>query len=145
MNVKYKETIPEAKEYFNLFLSTGWNKQYKADQQELYNSLANSWHSLSAYNQHKELIGFGRIVSDGVLYAFICDMIIKPNDQKKGIGTIILNKLIQKCEGANIRIIWLFAASNKSEFYKKFGFLERPQNAPGMQLSLFKKRLQEYK
>ena len=34
----------------------------------------------------------------------------------------------------DIRVIWLFAAEGKSAFYKKFGFLERPVDAPGMQM-----------
>ena len=137
MNIEFKETLPESSEYYTLFQSTGWNDDYKADKRELYKAISNSWYSLSAYGQNKKLIGFGRIVSDGILYAFICDMIIDPLNQKQGIGTIILEKLIQRCRKSNIRVLWLFAASDKSNFYKKFGFSKRPGNAPGMQLNLF--------
>jgi hypothetical protein len=33
-----------------------------------------------------------------------------------------------------MRVLWLFSAKGKSAFYKKFGFLERPVDAPGMQM-----------
>ena len=133
---KFRETIPESSAYFRLFESTGWNQTYEADIKELCTSISNSWYSLCAYTDEDELIGFGRIVSDGVLYAFICDMIIHPAYQNQGIGSTILKKLVQRCKEANIRVLWLFAAANKSGFYEKHGFIARPLDAPGMQLSL---------
>lgn len=131
-----KEEIPESSPYFRLFETTGWNKGYEADEIELYKTVTNSWYTLSAYNNVGELIGFGRLISDGVLYAFICDMIINPDYQNQGIGSSILKRLIQQCKDKNIRVLWLFSASNKSNFYKKHGFEERPSTAPGMQLEL---------
>jgi N-acetylglutamate synthase-like GNAT family acetyltransferase len=138
MSIEYKETIPKSNEYYNLFQTTGWNDDYKADENELHRGISNSWYSISAYSHNKELIGFGRIVSDGVLYALISDVIVDPANQKQGTGSAILENLIQRCKKSNIRVLWLFAASNKSNFYKKFGFSERPGNAPGMQLNLYK-------
>jgi hypothetical protein len=35
-----------------------------------------------------------------------------------------------------LHLLWLFAVANKSGFYEKHGFVARPSNAPGMQLSL---------
>ncbi len=137
MNFELKESIPESGEYYNLFQSTGWNDDYKADEVELYKGISNSWYALSAYDQDKELVGFGRVVSDGILYALVCDMIVSPANQKQRIGTAILEKLIEQCKKSNIRVLWLFAASNKSDFYLKFGFAKRPEDAPGMQLILF--------
>ena len=130
------EHVPEASAYFKLFETTGWNESYTADKDELYKGLSNSWYCLSVYTEENELVGFGRLISDGVLYAFICDMIVDPQYQRQGIGSSILAKLIQHCKDRNIRVLWLFAASDKSGFYKKHGFEARPLNAPGMQLEL---------
>ncbi len=130
------ETIPDSVAYYKLFESTGWNQAYAVDSQELMEAISRSWYTVCAYNQEDELVGFGRVVSDGVLYAFICDMIVAPAYQNQGIGSTILKKLIQKCREENIRVVWLFAAAEKTGFYKKFGFVERPKNAPGMQLNL---------
>jgi N-acetylglutamate synthase-like GNAT family acetyltransferase len=136
INFTFREEIPESSKYHQLFETTGWNKGYEAEKNELHKSVSNSWYTLCVYNNENELIGFGRLISDGVLYAFICDMIIDPDYQNQGIGGSILKKLIQHCKIEKIRVLWLFSAADKSNFYKKHGFGERPSNAPGMQLEL---------
>ncbi|MDR0370946.1 MAG: GNAT family N-acetyltransferase [Prevotellaceae bacterium] len=87
---------------------------------------------VSAYSQN-ELIGCGRIISDGYLHAFITEMIIHPCYQRQGVGKNILNMLISKCFDADIRDIQLFCAKGKKEFYLNNGFAERSNDAPGMQ------------
>ena len=131
--IAYREQQPLAMDYDLLFETTGWNSIYQASPQELFQALSDSWYVLSAY-ENDQLVGFGRIISDGVLYALICDLIVNPASQGKGIGSTLLNKLIEHCRLRGIRVIWLFAAKDKSAFYRKFGFHERPADAPGMQM-----------
>jgi GNAT superfamily N-acetyltransferase len=76
----------------------------------------------------------GRVVSDGVLYGMIYDLIVRPSHRGCGIGTAILDKLIRRCRDAELREIQLFSAKGKAGFYRNRGFMERPQEAPGMQL-----------
>lgn len=64
----------------------------------------------------------------------IYEMIIFPEYQGKGIGKEILNMLVEKCKTNNIRDIQLFCAKGKREFYEKYGFVARQEDAPGMQL-----------
>jgi GNAT superfamily N-acetyltransferase len=133
VTIAYHQQLPPVTDYDRLFETTGWNKSYQASPQELHRAIADSWYVLSAY-ENDRLVGFGRIISDGVLYALICDLIVNPARQGQGIGSTLLNKLIEHCRTQNIRVIWLFAAKGKSSFYKKFGFFERPVDAPGMQM-----------
>lgn len=127
--------LPNQEEYYNLFTTTGWNKDYNLTPEELHKSIQSSWKHISVYSK-SILIGFGRIISDGVLHAIIVDLIIHPDFQKKGIGSIILNKLIQACKEKNIKDIQLFAARGKYGFYEKYGFIKRPLDAPGMDYKL---------
>ena len=131
--IAYREQLPAAAAYQQLFETTGWNQGYQADPEALYRAISASWYVLSACD-NDDLIGFGRVVSDGVLYALICDLIVKPSYQGQGIGSRLLEKLIEKCHLEKIRVIWLFSAKGTSSFYKNFGFLERPVDAPGMQI-----------
>jgi GNAT superfamily N-acetyltransferase len=131
--IVYRENPPAAAAYHQLFETTGWNQAYRAGADELNEAISSSWYVLSAYD-HNDLVGFGRVISDGVLYALICDLIVKPSYQGHGIGSTLLNKLIARCRVQQIRAIWLFAAKGKSAFYKNFGFVERPADAPGMQM-----------
>jgi len=133
MEIRYDEKLPDKDRFFELFLTTGWNDQYKLDEEELIAALKNSWYILSAYCSG-ELVGFGRIICDGVVHALILDMIVHPDHKRKGIGTKILNRMVEKCRSHHIRDIQLFCARDKISFYEKNGFVPRPANAPGMEL-----------
>ncbi|TDR23745.1 GNAT family N-acetyltransferase [Marinicella litoralis] len=123
--------IPSAKEYAHLFETTGWNQVYQASQDALHQAITNSWQAVCAYDD-KQLIGFGRVVSDGVLYAMIYDLIVHPDYRNRGLGTELLKNLLNACEAANIRSIQLFSAKGKVVFYEQRGFVARPADAPGM-------------
>jgi N-acetylglutamate synthase-like GNAT family acetyltransferase len=133
MEITYKNTLPESKEYFNLFETTGWNKDYQLSEEEVYQAIQNSWYFISAYEGEK-LVGFGRMICDGIMHALILDMIVLPDYQGRGIGSAILHHLLQKCKQHKIRDVQLFSAKDKSGFYQKHGFSQRPVNAPGMEI-----------
>lgn len=129
----FRETLPDIKDYWDLFQTTGWNQKYNFSIQDLFNAVQNSWYSISIYDSVR-LIGFGRVIADGVHHALIVDLIIHPDYQSKGFGSKLLDRLVSKCRENKIRDIQLFAASDKFTFYEKFGFEKRQDNAPGMQL-----------
>lgn len=132
MNIEYRSQSPTKERFTALFGTTGWNHQYGATPEELLRAVTNSQFVIAAYDG-EELVGFGRVVTDGVLHAMIYDMIVLPAYQNRGIGKHILNALVVKCREASIRDIQLFCAANKRRFYEKNGFEARPPNAPGMQ------------
>jgi len=135
MEIIYKGKNPGKNEYYKLFLTTGWNEKYKFTDEDLIAANKKSWYKVSAYHK-KILIGYGRIIFDGIYHALIADMIVHPDYQNHGIGKNILNKLIQKCRKNNIRDIQLFCAKGKAGFYSSSGFEERPFDEPGMQLKV---------
>lgn len=100
--------------------------------EELGRALKKSWYAVSAYSGDK-LVGHGRVISDGIHHALIVDMIVHPRWKGNGIGKTILEKLLKKCLKHRIRDIQLFCARGKMNFYRRFGFRERPSDAPGMQ------------
>lgn len=75
----------------------------------------------------------GRVISDGYLHAYINEMMILPAYQHQGIGREIVERLIERIKSYGIDDIQLFCAKGKREFYLKSGFIERPEDAPGMQ------------
>ena len=134
--MRYSESLPTSAQFYKLFDTTGWNEKYELSPDELYSALKNSWYTISAY-KNDQLIGFGRIICDGVAHALILDCIIHPDFQGKGIGKTIMNKLIKKCKEHKIRDIQLFSAKNKAEFYEKLGFEKRKSDSPGMGLKKY--------
>lgn len=132
MNIEFYSVVPTGEQFWELFQTTGWNENYELTSDELLQALHSSWYVLSAYDGEK-LVGFGRLVSDGILHAMIYELIVLPEYQGRGIGGEILSRLVEKCQGAGVRDIQLFCAHGKREFYEKRGFVARPEAAPGMQ------------
>ncbi|MBU0754636.1 MAG: GNAT family N-acetyltransferase, partial [Planctomycetes bacterium] len=98
---------------------------------ELRKALLHSWHRIAAY-EGDELVGVGRLVSDGVLYAVIFDMIVTPRLKGRGIGSEMVRRLKTHCRKNGIRDLLLFSAKGTKAFYEKHGFQARPEDAPGM-------------
>ncbi len=78
MNITYQHSLPDEAQFAALFETTGWNDKYHCQPQELYEALQKSWHAVSAYDGER-LVGFGRAISDGILHAFIVEMIVAPD------------------------------------------------------------------
>ena len=133
MALRFETEIPSAKDYWELFQTTGWNDEYRLTAADLHQSLLASWHVSAVYEEGGRLVGFGRLVSDGVLHAMVYELMVAPDHQNLGIGTKILTGLVRVCIDHAIRDIQLFCANGKREFYEKRGFVSRPENAPGMQ------------
>ena len=130
----FSSEIPSSDQFWDLFQTTGWNQNYRLSAAELSRALQGSWYLICAYEQDR-LVGFGRLVSDGVLHAMVYELIVAPDYQDQGIGSQILGRLIARCREHHIRDIQLFCARGKRAFYERRGFVARPEDAPGMQFA----------
>ena len=131
--IEYRDTLPDKLQHARLFATTGWNDDYRLDADQLLEAIGGSWYAVSAYDGG-ELVGFGRLISDGVLHALVVDLIVLPERQGQGIGSAILRRLVERCVARGVRDVQLFCARGKRGFYEKMGFEARPADAPGMQL-----------
>lgn len=66
------------------------------------------------------LIGFGRAITDHMAYAAIYDIVVLPEYQGKGIGSQIIQAVLDKIP--NCWAITLFAEPGKENFYETRGF-----------------------
>jgi GNAT superfamily N-acetyltransferase len=133
MAITYRTEVPEKQAYHDLFCTTGWNDVFLATPAELERANTASWLTLAAYDGER-LVGFGRVVTDHALHATIYDMIVLQEYRRRGIGSKILRRLVEKCKEHGIRDVQLFCAEGMRAFYERNGFETRPENAPGMQL-----------
>lgn len=81
-----------------------------------------------------EIIGCGRVVGDGGIYFYIQDIVVRPGYQRRGLGTQIMDAIMRWLE-ANVSpgaVVGLMAARGVAGWYEKYGFLRRPDEAPGM-------------
>lgn len=66
------------------------------------------------------LVAAGRAVADGVDCSYICDIVVHPSHQGRGLGREIIERLITASHGH--RKIILYAVPGKEDFYRRFGF-----------------------
>ena len=73
-----------------------------------------------------ELIGMGRMVGDGAMYWYLQEIMVLPEYQKMGIGTLIVNHLIDYAKRNSLTgtftTIGGVSAKGKELFYEKLGF-----------------------
>lgn len=84
-------------------------------------------------------VGMARVVGDGGYVFFICDVIVHPEYQSKGLGRKLIERVLgwledQVDEGETI-MVNLMSAMNKEEFYSKLGFHKRPFGNHGSGMS----------
>lgn len=129
------ERKPSAEEMIVLRKSVNWGIP---DKESLSKGLENSLYGVCAI-AGDEIIGTARVVGDGATVFYIQDVIVKPAHQRMGIGNAMMEKVIDyigrnACTGA---VVGLMSAKGKEEFYKKFGFWERPNEGFGAGMMRF--------
>jgi GNAT superfamily N-acetyltransferase len=138
MEVEILEKIPSAEEYNEIRESVGWGI-YELNVNK--NALPKSLYFICAYLNSK-LIGMARIIGDDGLVFYIQDVIVLPEYQNKGIGTKMMNKVMEYIEkhANNNSVIGLMSAKGKENFYGKFGFIIRPNENLGSGMTIFWKK-----
>ena len=129
--MKIKENSVTVEEYNYLSDKVGWGA-YNYNTSKI--ALNNSLYTVSIYDNDK-IIGFGRLIGDGVCYFYIQDVMVVPAYQRQGIGTIIMKNIINKISeykkiNPDLRL-YLGASKNKEKFYEKFGFITRKEAGLG--------------
>lgn len=117
-----KENELTAKDFIRLKVATGFrDRPIEQVEKALENNL---FDVIAVCND--EVIGMGRLVGDGVMYWYLQEIIVLPEFQGKGIGTRIVDRLLEYIKDnttpGTFVTIGLTAATGKDTFYEKFGF-----------------------
>lgn len=67
-----------------------------------------------------KLVGAGRALADGRDCSYLCDIVVHPEYQSRGLGKAIVARLTELSAGH--RKIILYANPGKEGFYRKLGF-----------------------
>ncbi|MBU7007735.1 GNAT family N-acetyltransferase [Phosphitispora fastidiosa] len=131
-NYVLTEQLPSPEVFNRLRSAVGWPK---LNEKLLEKALNDSIFSICALLENRT-IGMGRIIGDGALYFYIQDLIVLPECQGMGVGSAMLQRLMELLETKTSEgsFVGLMAARESEAFYKKFGFIERPNGhfGPGM-------------
>ena len=123
--ISIKENVNSIEEFNYLYDAVGWGSY---DEKVSEKALANTMYSVSVYDDDK-IIGYGRIIGDGICFLYIHDVMVIPKYQNKKIGSQIMNKLLEKVNQIKIENpyvrVYLGASKGKEKFYQRFGFIKR--------------------
>jgi ribosomal protein S18 acetylase RimI-like enzyme len=112
----YAEKPIKAIDVMELYQNVGWwQERLKQDIEEMLNKQL----SVGAWRDNT-LIGFARAVTDGKFRAYIEDVVIHHSFQKEGIGTKLIEKLLEDL--SHIDVISLFCEEHLIPFYQKNNF-----------------------
>jgi len=71
----------------------------------------------------KEIVGFGRALTDGIYRGVLWDIVIDQNHQGKGYGSLIVKSLLDSKKIKSTKKIYLMTTHQKL-FYEQLGFKE---------------------
>ncbi|MEM8520477.1 GNAT family N-acetyltransferase [Flavobacterium sp. PL12] len=89
--------------------------------QEVQTSIDNSF-CFGVYLDDKQ-IGFARVITDYVVFAYLMDVFIIEEHRGKGYSTILIDTMMKEPQLQKIKI-WRLATKDAHFLYKKFGFNE---------------------
>ncbi len=101
-----------------IHLKSYWGKDRSLEDVQL--TIDNSL-CFGMYDLHEKQVGFARVVTDFVVFAYLMDVIIFKDYQGKGLGKRLINAIL---EHKSLEKIQTFALKTKDahELYRQFGF-----------------------
>ncbi|OGT60425.1 MAG: hypothetical protein A3F14_00275 [Gammaproteobacteria bacterium RIFCSPHIGHO2_12_FULL_43_28] len=113
-------TSSQIDELHELYKDMWWSRDRTKDE---INTLLKTCFCFAAVDQQtKRLIGFTRILSDEMRYAYIYDLMVPENLRSRGIGQMLMEHVLHHPKLKNVKYVELTCAPNMAAYYEKFGF-----------------------
>ena len=114
--------IPGAKDVRALYDSVGWSA-YTDDLDSLMRGLAGSAHVVTAWRGER-LVGLARVISDGHTIAYLQDVLVDPEHQRRGIASELVGRAFAPFASVRQHILMTDAEERQRAFYESLGFRE---------------------
>lgn len=130
MPYERRESLPDVEAFLALRKAAGLTP-YSREAAE--RGLANTVFGVSVYDTDSaELVGMGRIVGDGGCIYHICDMAVHPDHQRQGLGSHIMDRLVQYLEEEAPEGAYVNLMADVDGFYEAWGFEQTAPASKGM-------------
>ena len=120
MNLIYTTDLQNENDLLEFYQKIGWNNFLKLSTMQLTTTMKQSTYVVYVYS-NDDLVGTGRIISDGVIHAYICGLGVLPDYRNLKIGTGIMKMLKEFCQKQNLRVK-LTCEESLIPYYTKLGF-----------------------
>lgn len=92
--------------------------------EEIWKMFENASFVLTGWHQG-HVVGIARVLTDGVLYSYLCDLAVEPDVQRLGVGKALIDAVLERCEGTDLV---LRDSDISASYYEHLGFT-RVENA----------------
>ena len=131
MDIKHEIDV---KTYMELRDSVGWKR---LSDSQANTAISNALYITVIY-EGDLACAMGRVVGDGAVICYVQDLVVRPECQGKGYGSMVLNSLKEYVKSVRepdtTMMFALMCAKGRESFYEKHGFIARPTDdlGPGM-------------
>lgn len=86
-------------------------------------------------------IGTARVVGDGAQFFYVMDVMVHPDQQGRGIGTLLMNEIVEYFQdhAPEHALIGLYTGAGLATFYERFGFRGPETSLYGMTAKILHK------
>ena len=78
--------------------------------------------AIGAVDEDGQMIGFARVLGDGVSDCYIQDVVVKSSCRGQGIGKMLVSRILELLQERDIDWVGLIATPGKAGFYQQLGF-----------------------
>ncbi|KAF3889868.1 MULTISPECIES: GNAT family N-acetyltransferase [Nostocales] len=122
-------TEHQISQLLDLYKQEFWSQKRKRD--DVVKMLAATDIAIALVDDSDQLIGFTRVLTDFVYRATIYDVIVKSTHRNKGLGSQLLDSVVNHPKLASVEQIALYCLPEMIPFYEKWNFTA---NTSGIQL-----------
>lgn len=115
----------QTEQLMNLYEQCWWAENRNI--QDVKHMLANSL-VIGVLTPGNDLIGFARILTDGVYKALILDVVVDEKYRGKGIGAVLFNAIVSNPKAMQVKHLELYCKDEMIPFYEKWGFTAELSN-----------------
>lgn len=123
-------TEEQIRQIVGLYQDQGWWQPGDDRSERLVSRLIAGSHCFMIATEGENIVGMGRVISDGVSDAYIQDLTVRLNRRKQGIGQMILQTLLERLRTDGIHWIGLIAEPGSDKLYRRAGFREMSDSIP---------------
>lgn len=81
------------------------------------------------------LVGFARVLTDGVYLAVVLDVLVAPDARGTGVGAMLMDAVVRHPRLAAVRSVELVCQPELFPYYRRWGFTERVGRSTLMRLT----------
>jgi GNAT superfamily N-acetyltransferase len=119
VHITTDRTDTDADRVWSMLRATYWSANIRKDIVE--RAIANSIVANAIDQDTGTQVGFARAVSDRATFAWLCDVVVEPSHQRRGIATALVRALIDHPDLQTLRR-WCLATRDAHGVYAPLGF-----------------------